>query len=176
MITFLIYAIILLLMFQFRNINNYVYIRKCFKIICNDAAIQHHYRVVVDEEEIKNPRKTFLNTLYFYVIVPGDMPYQYVGVFLNGHMKMINEIMLHMDLIGLVNTDKHEFKYKPEDKEEIQYRHIVKYRPDIKFFKLSLWIFYFVTLITTWFAFKFFNLSVYFSHEMIHKFYITLFN
>lgn len=154
MTTAIIYALILFLLFYVRNIWVYRFIIKSFKLISKDKTVVQKFLFKKNDKKIKNPRVSFLGILYFYVIIPPDVPLKYIEQFLNSQFGVVNDMMMAMDLTGAVKTTKREFIEDVEGDnyaDDKAYKYIIKFHPIFWFSRRRKFLLYIITLIVSWF-------------------------
>ena len=77
----IIYFFILFFVFYGRNTYIFFHTIKCFKFISKDKMIGSKFTLKINGKKVENPKVSFLGVLYFYIIIPPDMPIKFVDDF-----------------------------------------------------------------------------------------------
>jgi len=117
--------VIIIYLFIRKDLKNYRYAKKCFKLIAEDTDMKRKY----------HPRVTRLGVMYVFSTFPKDTPETYINELIQGQYMLLDEALMMMNLDGVVVGEK---RYLGEnDKEQIVY--LVKFVPTFQ--KMSFWFF-----------------------------------
>jgi len=167
---FLIYFFIVFCVFYFKNIRLYVYTRNCFKIVKNNPAVKNKFIFKINDKKIENPRLSILGVLYFYVIIPPDIPFKFIDDYINSHFSMINEMFLEADLAGCVVTTRREFTTETDDKnyaENVIYKYLIKFNPIFWFGGFKKFFIFFIVALVSWLFLYKYNIHEYITIDNI---------
>lgn len=151
--TAIIYFLVLFLIFYGKNIYLYWYTIKCFRLISNNKGVVKKFAFKNEGKSVKNPRISFLGVLYFYVVIPPDMPISYIDNFLNSEFNVINNMLMASDLTGIIKTTKREFIEETEDSNYVDnkiYRYIIKFHPIFWYNRPRKFIFLVLLFFLSW--------------------------
>jgi len=128
-------------------------------VIKKDKIIKNRFLFKVNDIRVDNPRMTFIGVLYFYVMIPPDIPAKFIDDFLNSHFGVINDMFLELDLAGAIVASRREFAEEIDDKNYIEgmsYKYIVKFHPIFWFGGWTKFMIYFVVSLVLWlFVYKY---------------------
>lgn len=153
MTTALVYFIILFCVFYGKNMYIYWYTIKCFKIISNNKDVTHKFIFKKNDVRIKNPRVSFLGVLYFYVIIPPDIPIKFIEDFLNAQFAIINDAFMSLDLTGVVKASRREFIEETSDRKYADnrvYKYVIKFHPVFWYNRPRKFLFFILVYVASW--------------------------
>lgn len=160
------------ILFYAKNVYVYWFTIKCFKLIKNDNKIKTKFLYNRKGVKIENPKISVLGILYFYVIIPPDIPAKFIEDFLNSQFVVVNDMLMAMDLAGVIKVDKREFITEIEDDNNYIdskiYKYIMKFRPIFWFSRPRKFLFFILTFLISWFLFRKYHIFEYITMENVN--------
>ena len=100
----------------YKDIKNYIYVRNCFKLLCQDLMIVKKYQ----------PKMTKFGVLYFFYKIDRSIDEEYHKDVLSQNLMVIDEVLTSMALVGLI---EYKQRYISVDEEEKNFVYLIKFVP-----------------------------------------------
>ena len=166
----IIYFFILFFVFYGKNTYIFFHTIKCFKFISKDKMIGSKFTLKINGKKVENPKVSFLGVLYFYVIIPPDMPIKFVDDFLNSQFLPVNDMLMTLDLTGAVRANRREFITDTDDNNYTDnkiYKYVVKFHPIFWYNRPRKFLILLITFFASWFFMHKFHIFEYITIDNI---------
>lgn len=100
----------------YKDISNYLYTKKCFRLICEDISLIKTYK----------PRVTPLGVLYIFYRIPTQIDEKYHNDVISQNMQFMDASLTAMGLTGIVEF---ECRYIDTDEENQDFVYLIKFKP-----------------------------------------------